>query len=63
LTAIFEELVDARCNEALEECEIYLEKEYGGTLSEIELRIEAERIVYKRAVKDVVEALKFFKII
>jgi oligoribonuclease NrnB/cAMP/cGMP phosphodiesterase (DHH superfamily) len=47
----------------LEECEEYLQKEYCGELSEEKLRIEAEKIVYKKAVKDTFEMLRFFKII
>jgi hypothetical protein len=47
----------------LEECEEYLQKEYEGKLSEGELRIEAERVIYIRAVQDTIETLKYFHII
>lgn len=57
------ELVATRCNQALEECEEYLEKEYGGKVSEQELRIMAEEIIYKKAVKDTFQLLKYLNMI
>jgi hypothetical protein len=58
-----EEMVAERCNNAVDECEEYLLKEYSGDLTDLELRTEGEKLVYKRAVKDVFEVLRFFQII
>ena len=62
-TKEFDELVAERCNQILEECEEYLKEEFAGKMSEDELRVMAEGVIYKRTVKDTIELLKYFQII
>jgi oligoribonuclease NrnB/cAMP/cGMP phosphodiesterase (DHH superfamily) len=55
--------VSESCNEALEECEEYLKAERKGNLSDDELRIMAEKIIYKKAVANTIKTLKYFKLL
>jgi hypothetical protein len=63
ITEEIETLVSMRCNSALEECEEYIENEYKGNVSEDELRIMAEKLIYKKAVNDTINTLRYFQII
>jgi hypothetical protein len=56
-------LVAMRCNEALEECEEYLESECKGKMPEDELRIMGEKLIYNKAVSDTINTLRYFHII
>lgn len=53
-------IVSNGCNQALEECHDYLEKEYKGSISEDELNILAQKIVYKKAVVNTIRTLQYF---
>lgn len=57
------ELIDRCCDRALVECEEYIRKEYSGKFTDEELRPLAEKLIYKRAVRDTFNALRYFGII
>jgi hypothetical protein len=63
ITEEIETLVSMRCNAALEECEKYIENEYKGNVADDELRIMAEKLIYKKAVNDTINTLRYFQII
>lgn len=60
---LLDDLIDKCCDMALTECSEYIQKEYSGKYSDDELRPIAEKLIYKRAVKDTINTLRYFGII
>jgi len=56
-----EEFVARRCEAALTENKEYMEKEYSEELEETELQKEAEILVYKKCISDIMAILDYFK--
>lgn len=60
---MLDELVALNCDKALTECEEYIRKEYGGNVKEEDLRLMAEKLIYRRAVADTFKTLHYFNLI